>query len=433
MKSIETNIESLVCEYIKEEYSDRCTPSFNYQIEGTGIIADAYLENGSYDKKLRPKTVIEIKRRLYYNSLYQLNKQAEQLQAKGYNLHLIFLDAYELSGSFIDDFLKSGENSRSRELKYTIELVSPNKLQKYSAERSQEKTRILAIEAFAEKPVTLFLGAGVSQSGGLPSWEDLLKALKRQAQTTSNLPNGIKYKELCNDCGNSPIILGRFLKQCLQKNEKLEKSIHNILYENYSGRKSKHKRDVIDVICEWIASKKIESIITYNYDDLIEQTLRNMKVEGEPIYTLRPPTGKFPIYHVHGFVPYDAPLIKSNPVLSEKEYHDFYNQSYNWANVEQLHALNRSTCFFIGHSMTDPNLRRLLDIAQGVSGEVPEVRHFVIMEDSNICGHFLCKSSVMSYKQQIEDTLERMGVRVIWYRGFENLPDVLDKIAGTKK
>ena len=52
---------------------------------------------------------------------------------------------------------------------------------------------------------------------------------------------------------------------------------------------------------------------------------------------------------------------KSLIVLGEKEYHKIYQEPYNWGNIEQLHALNRNVCFFIGLSMNDPNLRRLID------------------------------------------------------------------------
>ena len=99
-------------------------------------------------------------------------------------------------------------------------------------------------------------------------------------------------------------------------------------------------------------------------------------INNYPIFGMNQPQQAFPIYHVHGFIPYDnSQIIKSVPILSEEEYHRVYANSYNWSNVEQIHALSRTTCIFIGLSMTDPNLRRLLDIA--IRDSENEARHFV--------------------------------------------------------
>lgn len=53
----------------------------------------------------------------------------------------------------------------------------------------------------------------------------------------------------------------------------------------------------------------------------------------------------------------------------------------NWANLTQLNFLLNSTCIFIGLSMADPNLRRLLDIASKKSKVNTDCcKHYVILE-----------------------------------------------------
>lgn len=87
-----------------------------------------------------------------------------------------------------------------------------------------------------------------------------------------------------------------------------------------------------------------------------------------------------PIYHVHGYVPRNN-YIRSKPILSEKDYHELYKEAFHWTNVEQLHALNRNTCIFIGLSMQDPNLRRLLDISRGMLVDnMRDNPHFLFMQ-----------------------------------------------------
>lgn len=62
-----------------------------------------------------------------------------------------------------------------------------------------------------------------------------------------------------------------------------------------------------------------------------------------------------PAPDMHGFIPQNKGGIDTPmPVLSEEQYHEVYANAYNWGNIEQLHALNRTTCFFVGLSMTTP-------------------------------------------------------------------------------
>ena len=85
------------------------------------------------------------------------------------------------------------------------------------------------------------------------------------------------------------------------------------------------------------------------------------------------------MYHVHGIVfPKRENSSVEDIVLSENDYHRVYSEVFDWSNVEQLHALSRCTCFFIGLSLNDPNLRRLLEIAQRDSSK--SVRHYVFLE-----------------------------------------------------
>jgi len=71
------------------------------------------------------------------------------------------------------------------------------------------------------------------------------------------------------------------------------------------------------------------------------------------------------IYHVHGFLPRKDEIKTDNKItLSEDIYHAQYNDIYSWQNLVQLDKYQNCVCLFIGISLTDPNLRRLLDIAK---------------------------------------------------------------------
>ena len=57
-----------------------------------------------------------------------------------------------------------------------------------------------------------------------------------------------------------------------------------------------------------------------------------------------------------------------------------YNDVYNWSNIKQINALREKNCLFIGCSLSDPNMRRLLDIAYDKS----EAKHYAILKKEDI-------------------------------------------------
>ena len=240
-----------------------------------------------------------------------------------------------------------------------------------------------AINDFNNYNSVIFLGAGVSSSAKMPTWDILLKGLLSNASIFYESD----YDAICDEMGNSYLLIARYIQKAANINKKeLVETIRKLLYHS-SARNS----DLITEICNMVQrQKKVESIITYNYDTLIENYLNAHGKKAFPIYINNRDEGNsFPVYHVHGVVYHDGTNEVENIVLSEEDYHKVYTEVFDWSNVEQLHALTRCTCFFIGLSMKDPNLRRLLEIAK--RGSSKGVRHYVFMErkgfvdDENKC------------------------------------------------
>lgn len=119
---------------------------------------------------------------------------------------------------------------------------------------------------------------------------------------------------------------------------------------------------------------------------------------------------------MHGFIPSDQDKsYDKNVVLSEDEYHSLYNNAFHWANIEQVHALVQTACFFIGLSMKDPNLRRLLDIAQQRGSRDPVHYAFLRREDYN-------------QPLKAERVFYEMGVNVLWYENYHDLPEMISSL-----
>lgn len=243
------------------------------------------------------------------------------------------------------------------------------------------------------------MGAGVSASAGVVTWDNLLEQLC------------VKKEINKIDSDIDSVIKGRYIIDEYKKKGKIPDEFYydmrGILYANT------HSSKLIESIANLINTCRIESIISYNYDDLVEQEV-NKTNRCYPVYAkTRPVEGNnFYIYHVHGFIPKNG--IWSDIVLGEREYHKIYQESYNWGNVEQLHALCRSSCLFIGLSMTDPNLRRLIDIS--IDGGEVEPVHFAFLRR-------------IEYNIQLtEKILRGFGINCVWYDRYEDLPNLINAL-----
>lgn len=400
----------------------------NYPNEYRDLGFDIYLPNGCKALDLSQKSGIEIKFRLtsnprtfrnkFYNSYYPISQ-----------LYVIYVDNNKFSP------LNDNGPITFLSIKELLERSGDDKIEWVEIEKRfdsntlfNENIKDLARKCFMANPVTLFLGAGVGCSAGLPKWEDLLKNLFDYAHSKSRSTfNSSQYKDLYNECADSSIITGRLIQQIYRDaNLNLKNAIYSILYKN-----NQFRSPLINIICELVMSpNRVNSIITYNYDNLIETALNEHY--KHPTYSVcdnEPPQSAFPVIHVHGLIDYQNGA-KSTIVLSETEYHDIYRRSYHWSNVEQLHALQRTSCFFIGLSMNDPNLRRLLDIVQGEAGSRTNnrgtMKHFAYIKSDEVGSRL--SSNQQEFRKNFENILADLGVYVIWYDTFEDLPLELKKL-----
>lgn len=259
---------------------------------------------------------------------------------------------------------------------------------------------------------SLFLGAGVSQDAGLSGWDTLLNDMVDQLHSLKEISHN-EVTAIMHDTGNSLLLKARYLKHlCNERDISLVDLLRNALY-----RREVKESQLVNALVKSIETGNVSEVITYNYDDLLERALD----KGDFSYSTldmqsRPNPGYMPIFHVHGFISREKDnSFDKNVVLAEDEYHSLYNDVFHWANLEQLHALAQTTCFFIGLSMMDPNLRRLMDVANERGSKTPE--HFAFLHRNEY--HEPLKAEEIFYK---------MGVSVIWYENFRDLPLLINEL-----
>ncbi|PCE65907.1 TIR domain-containing protein [Sediminicola luteus] len=274
--------------------------------------------------------------------------------------------------------------------------------------------------------LTLVCGAGVSIGADIPDWNALLlDLLETMIARIANDPSlslttksSASYKSLL---GSSSLVMGKYLKSNLGKDFLPE--LRDALYKN-----NPISCDLIDAIVEISRpqrdGKPLDSIITFNFDALIEENLaaNNIKfkaIEKEGIRNLQ---DELPIYHVHGFLPRKGKIgSDKNIVFSEDSYHTQFIEPFSWSNLIQLNKLSQNTCLFIGLSLNDPNLRRLLDVANR-KDPTNNLNHYIIKKIPSLDNDATVDELLMFLEEQDANEL---GLNVLWVNEFDEIGDLI--------
>jgi hypothetical protein len=239
--------------------------------------------------------------------------------------------------------------------------------------KSSSKTALRNLKtAFENGNLNLVLGAGISAKYGLPTWDNLLQRLLLKTIEHEADKATVLSKFFTKVFNPSPLIAGRYLQESLvdgKTKNKFEKEVRDALYETFDENiESPIMTEIIKLCIAPGNSPNLDGIITYNYDDIIESKIKEKKLDipFQSIYGqgINPDNKSLAIYHVHGFLPRKGVIGEHNSItLGEFVYHEQYNNVYSWNNIVQINKFRDKTCLFIGTSLSDPNIRRLLDIA----------------------------------------------------------------------
>lgn len=283
-----------------------------------------------------------------------------------------------------------------------------------------------AVNSLHNSNCTFILGAGVSVDAGSPTWDNLLKGLIGLSPSLTPV-TGKDYDNINSRCGWSSLITARYIIDNKVSGDVITENMRKLIYVR-GECDYKNKPTSLPIIADIAKDCNIESCITFNYDEFLEEALKDKKVVHTPFYDKGSIThGDLPIYHVHGLISRDPNRASSFPVLSEREYHLLYANDFHWSNVEILRSLIRNTCFLVGLSMYDPNLRRLLEIAR--FDDNGDARHFVFMRKEPLD----CKNPNPEKDKVHWTNLERkyfeLGLNIIWYDYDQNKPNDFTDLA----
>lgn len=310
------------------------------------------------------------------------------------------------------------------------------------------------------KKTTLLIGAGVSCSANLPSWNELISGLFITYLINTNYENKNIIDMKLNDFISSikeinknfsekhlksALLSARYLRKGLASDNKENSNdfidlLRKNLYKSNQPRCSKLIEIIGQLCLPSRTGAKIHSIINYNFDDLLEQHFEKNNLKYKPIYYQNATytNEELPIYHAHGFIPEKSNNYNNldliEMVFSEEGYHRMYSNPYHWSNLVQLANLRDNTCIMIGLSMDDPNLRRLLDISQNGN---PNANHYAFLKRVSIeeisnkkdNESIMVEESFLNRHHNLQELIfKELGVNVIWFEEFEELPTLLNNL-----
>lgn len=297
--------------------------------------------------------------------------------------------------------------------------------------------------------LTIVFGAGPSMECGLPSWNSLISKF-----LVNNYSKSKDGRTLASDIFTeifpiNSLILARMIsyEAEINCNEVLKK----ILYEDENIENGKIYDSASRLYLNRDTIKKINSVITYNYDDIFERKIRQLsgrRIIHKSIYGnyIQEYRSLLPIFHVHGFIPKNETESMSCPIVfSEDSYHAQYSNTYNWNNLTQIEKFRDTNCIFIGTSFSDPNMRRLLDISVQQCGR-SSPRHMVVKKKHDyesikqrfqfefeinselFTEHDIIKSLIcIAEDLETADALS-FNIKTIWVDSYDEIPRILEKI-----
>jgi hypothetical protein len=315
---------------------------------------------------------------------------------------------------------------------------------------------------YADTPeIGFVLGAGVTKESGVPSWRGLALQLFERAREgkclrgASSMAVGFLADELHRwQSGQQPNAeleaekVLQFVCDHIDSKEKIPKLVKDVLFGNIVTRSHKmvaartyRENETLDAIItfcaavkespiasasggRWETNRKVGGILTTNYDNLVEGSF-NSKYGKHLLHPVAREGARetfqdrriIPVYHMHGYVSYvDDPsspggVKSSGLVLTEKDYYQTFYNLLGFSNAVAGSFFRRFPSIFVGCSMTDRNVRRILYHLQRERIASSEAkRHFAILPR--------CTQE----KDDFDDAvLDSFGVRAIRVGGEEKM------------
>jgi hypothetical protein len=273
-------------------------------------------------------------------------------------------------------------------------------------------------QVYAERPIALVLGAGVPQASGIPTWHELLCAIAERIGVDP------AYVQAMQEQGHSlPAIASAFEHVCGGR-ERLVELLRAALYPaRLDERTPNPTLRAVAALCTvrgaagFAPNPAVAAVATTNVDCLLQDFVTRRygapllrAVERASAEARGPAT---PIYPLHGVLRPDRREQDASDriVITEQDFFDVFDAPTSYANYTMLHLLREHPCCFVGQSMIDENIRRLLHYSRKERAEaLTHERLDPSARDEALLRHFAVMRRPLA---PAAAALARLGVRVL--------------------
>lgn len=287
---------------------------------------------------------------------------------------------------------------------------------------------------------------------GLPSWRGLLERIGSGRQ-------GVAVERLMRHGLDLPAVAALLERQFADREQFVE-AVRSELYRDFpffsvdGPRRAPERRDLIahvetrnttlqalgrlcvigDEERGYLPNPRVRGIVSFNLDHLLQSYLRARYRNHKLIRTIERPSasavpGATPIYHVHGLLRFDHKAgnrqkeAPDSMVLTEHDYFAVFNDPTSIFNYTLLFLLRETSFLFVGLSMTDHNLRRLLYYSRQERAEAYRAEGSPERAETDVVRHFavLPRPRDEATAATLESSLRNLGVCTLFVRRFRQL------------
>lgn len=259
--------------------------------------------------------------------------------------------------------------------------------------------------------------------------EENAESLKLRMNASQKFSSEVKASIIKQLLGNLYIPLLRDFLYGWNVRSELQKGSEDYVASKNAKSTSFHS---LFSIADFILSHdNVKAVITYNYDDYLSTAINllknNANYKPRIKHEIHPldiysgwkddpfKNGCFAIYHIHGMIQPGnkvAPHCSNQVVLSLEEYYDMARDAYSWHSATQLFYLTHYTCAFIGASLADMTMQRVV--------------HYANLNQSGEKVYYLSAKASDGANEVLEilknSYLEQLGLKVVYDKeGYEHL------------
>ena len=262
-----------------------------------------------------------------------------------------------------------------------------------------QKHLLTLVSEAKQHGLVLFVGSGINALA-LPQWGRLLERILDvtiQEVEHEDSRIGRFRKQLSKWCKSHFDVCAQasLIKHILGP-DRYRLEIQNALYcdpldienevRDYCRHRKRGKKNIIQekhdrfeylwAVANLCSTEQVKAVATFNFDTLLETAIEECGLKQPRAYfgqvgTMEQHTASFsklilPVYHVHGLLSPPQTLLRSSGESVVFSFDEYFNQNadpLSWETATSLHLLRHYCTLWLGASLKDWNMMRLLNAA----------------------------------------------------------------------